>query len=162
MATIESKKLSADEFYARRTEAQQLVTKGIITQDIMDGAMEMIARENDLLGIVDIPLNQFQHNDRPERTITILPANSNMKVSSPLEPLVTVDKPVPVLASEDIGVLALREQPLPEYISLTDLARSHHMDNPSYVIQSWLRSENTLAFLDLWERENNPVYNASA
>ena len=37
------------------------------------------------------------------------------------------------------------------YISLTELA-------PGYVIQSWLRSENTLAFLNLWEQENNPDY----
>lgn len=26
------------------------------------------------------------------------------------------------------------------------------------MIQSWLRSENTLAFLNLWEQENNPDY----
>ena len=28
----------------------------------------------------------------------------------------------------------------------------------AYVIQSWLRSENTLAFLNLWEQESNPDY----
>lgn len=28
----------------------------------------------------------------------------------------------------------------------------------AYVIQSWLRSKNTLAFLNLWEQENNPDY----
>ena len=26
------------------------------------------------------------------------------------------------------------------------------------MIQSWLRSENTLAFLNLWGQENNPDY----
>ena len=26
------------------------------------------------------------------------------------------------------------------------------------MIQRWLRSENTLAFLNLWEKENNPDY----
>lgn len=135
---------------------QKIVAKGIITQDIMDGAMEMIARENDLLGIVDIPLNQFQHSNSPERTITILPANPNMKVSSPLEPPVMVVKAAPVLATKNISLSTLSEQPRPEYNSLTELARSHHMDNPSYVIQSWMRSENTLNFIDLWERENNP------
>ena len=44
------------------------------------------------------------------------------------------------------------------YISLTELARNHSKDAPGYVIQSWLRSGNTLAFLNLWEQENNPNY----
>ena len=44
------------------------------------------------------------------------------------------------------------------YISLTELARNHSKNTPGYVIQSWLRSENTLAFLNLWEQENNPDY----
>lgn len=45
-----------------------------------------------------------------------------------------------------------------EYISLTKLAGIHGQETPSYVIQSWLRSGTTLAFLALWERENNPNY----
>ena len=44
------------------------------------------------------------------------------------------------------------------YISLTELARNHSKNTPGYVIQSWLRSENTLAFLNLWGQENNPDY----
>lgn len=44
------------------------------------------------------------------------------------------------------------------YISLTEIARAHSEDAPGYVIQSWLRSGNTLAFLNLWEQENNPDY----
>ena len=44
------------------------------------------------------------------------------------------------------------------YISLTEIARVHSEDAPGYVIQSWLRSGNTLAFLNLWEQENNPNY----
>ena len=39
------------------------------------------------------------------------------------------------------------------YISLTEIARAHSEDAPGYVIQSWLRSGNTLAFLNLWEQE---------
>lgn len=44
------------------------------------------------------------------------------------------------------------------YISLTEIARVHSEDAPGYVIQSWLRNGNTLAFLNLWEQENNPNY----
>lgn len=45
-----------------------------------------------------------------------------------------------------------------EYISLTEIAQAHSKDAPGYVIQSWMRSGNTLAFLNLWEKENNPDY----
>ena len=44
------------------------------------------------------------------------------------------------------------------YISLTKIAQAHSDDSSGYVIQSWLRSGNTLAFLNLWEKENNPDY----
>lgn len=44
------------------------------------------------------------------------------------------------------------------YVSLTKIAQVHSEDLPGYVIQSWLRSGNTLAFLNLWEKENNPDY----
>lgn len=47
------------------------------------------------------------------------------------------------------------------YISLTEIARAHSENAPGYVIQRWLRSENTLAFLNLWEKENNPNYRDS-
>ena len=37
--------------------------------------------------------------------------------------------------------------PSDDYISLTDIARKFDTDNPSYLIQSWLRSRNTVEFL---------------
>ena len=49
-------------------------------------------------------------------------------------------------------------KPDESYISLTELVRAHSDDTPGYVIQSWMRSGNTLAFLNLWEKENNPDY----
>lgn len=49
-------------------------------------------------------------------------------------------------------------KPDESYISLTELIRAHSDDAPGYVIQSWMQSGNTLAFLDLWEKENNPDY----
>lgn len=44
------------------------------------------------------------------------------------------------------------------YLSLTEIARAHSEDAPGYVIQSWLRSGNTLAFFNLWGPENNLDY----
>ena len=49
-----------------------------------------------------------------------------------------------------------------DYISLTDIAKRFDSENPSYVIQSWLRSRNTIAFLGQWERENNPNFDEQA
>ena len=43
-------------------------------------------------------------------------------------------------------------------VSLTDLAKRKNPGNPSYVIQSWLRDRNTIEFLRLWEKENNPEF----
>lgn len=45
------------------------------------------------------------------------------------------------------------------YTSLTEIARAYGEDAPGYVIKSWLRSGNTLAFLNLWEKDHNPDYN---
>ena len=55
--------------------------------------------------------------------------------------------------------LYLRGRP-PEnqYVSLADLAREENSEAPSYVIQSWMRSRNTLEFLEMWENKNNPEF----
>ena len=52
--------------------------------------------------------------------------------------------------------------PSDDYISLTKIARKFDAENPSYLIQSWLRSRNTVEFLATWERNNNPDFNESA
>lgn len=45
-----------------------------------------------------------------------------------------------------------------DYISLTDIARSKNNDEPKDVVKNWLRSKNTIAFLGLWEKINNPRF----
>jgi hypothetical protein len=49
----------------------------------------------------------------------------------------------------------LKKALLNQYLSLTDIAREKDKASPSYVIQSWLRSRNTLEFLRIWETANN-------
>lgn len=49
-----------------------------------------------------------------------------------------------------------------DYISLTDIAKRFDSASPSYVIQSWLRSRNTIAFLGQWEKENNCNFDEQA
>ncbi len=43
-----------------------------------------------------------------------------------------------------------------EYISLTDIARYKNPDAPADVVKNWLRAKDTIEFLGLWERINNP------
>lgn len=53
-------------------------------------------------------------------------------------------------------------RPTNEPISLTDIARRFEPNNPSYLIQSWLRSRNTIEFLREWERNHNRQFNEEA
>lgn len=45
------------------------------------------------------------------------------------------------------------------YYSLTNIARQYaEGQSPGYVIQGWLRSQNTLELLKIWEQYNNPHF----
>ncbi|OHB75437.1 MAG: DNA-binding protein [Planctomycetes bacterium RBG_16_59_8] len=56
----------------------------------------------------------------------------------------------------DITVLAYREQ---DYISLTDIARHKNAEHTDDLIRNWIRNRNTIEFLGIWERLNNPGFN---
>ena len=45
-----------------------------------------------------------------------------------------------------------------DYLSLTDIARSKNSDEPKDVVKNWLRNKNTIEFLGLWEKINNPNF----
>ena len=47
-------------------------------------------------------------------------------------------------------------------ISLTLLAKKYSEESPGYVIQSWMRSRNTLEFLRRWEMAENPDFDDAA
>lgn len=44
-----------------------------------------------------------------------------------------------------------------DYISLTDIAK-YKSDDPSAVIQNWIRNRDTIEFIGLWEQMNNPNF----
>jgi hypothetical protein len=56
-----------------------------------------------------------------------------------------------------ITILSRTEQ---DYISLTDIARFKDSERSDYIIQNWLRTRNTIEFLGIWERLNNPGFNS--
>jgi hypothetical protein len=56
----------------------------------------------------------------------------------------------------DVTVLVHREE---DFISLTDIARHKDPERTDYLISNWLRNRNTIEFLGIWERLNNPAFN---
>jgi len=55
----------------------------------------------------------------------------------------------------DIAILSHCKE---EYISITDIARYKDM-RTDYIIQNWMRNRNTIEFLGIWEKLNNPDFN---
>ena len=47
-------------------------------------------------------------------------------------------------------------------VSLTQLAKEYSKESPGYIIQSWMRSKNTLEFLRQWEIAENPDFDDAA
>ena len=45
-----------------------------------------------------------------------------------------------------------------EYISLTDMAKFRDSERTNYIIQNWMRTQNTIEFLGLWEQLKNPGF----
>ena len=45
-----------------------------------------------------------------------------------------------------------------DYISLTDIARYKDNEMSDDIIKNWMRNKNTLEFLGLWEKINNPKF----
>lgn len=44
------------------------------------------------------------------------------------------------------------------YVSLTEIAREKKTSTPSYLIQSWMRSNTTIEYLRMWEKDYNPQF----
>ena len=72
-----------------------------------------------------------------------------------MEEYLEVNKPYAELL---MGLQHFRYDRNIDYVSLTSFAKLKNIDNPSYVIQSWLRDKNTVEFLMLWEKDNNPDF----
>ena len=45
-----------------------------------------------------------------------------------------------------------------DYISLTDIARYKNKEDPNVVVANWMRNFNTIEYLGIWEKLNNPEF----
>lgn len=109
---------------------EYLIVKDIITCEERDRIIQRIVADNDF----------------PDYKLSILAGYQHSK-----------EQVLERVARKNSTVAQYRK-PDESYVSLTELVRAHSDDAPGYVIQSWMRSGNTLAFLNLWEKENNPDY----
>lgn len=58
---------------------------------------------------------------------------------------------------KDISVRTLGVNGI-DYICITDIAKQKNSIEPKDVIKNWLRLKNTLEYLGLWEKLNNPTF----
>jgi len=54
-----------------------------------------------------------------------------------------------------VTVLSRRDE---NSISLTDIAKHKEPDRSDHVIQNWMRNRNTIEFIGVWERLNDPDF----
>ena len=89
-------------------------------------------------------------------------APKKVGLGNPFPPLIFVEKslPMPVqkifVEGQEITIKSVNET---DYISLTDMANWDQHPNAKDRIRNWLKNGNTLAFLKVWERHNNPDFN---
>ncbi|WP_262711624.1 KilA-N domain-containing protein [Niastella caeni] len=60
-----------------------------------------------------------------------------------------------VVKETSVRIIEVNEQ---DYISLTDMVRS--MEDGTVLIEKWLRNKNTIEFIGIWEKINNPEFNS--
>ena len=130
MADERKKKLQPVDFVGIGNLLNHLVSESAISCDERDRIIQRIAKDNNL----------------PEHYLPVLTGYKRSK-DEVLEQVIRKNP-----------AMSYPHRPDESYISMTEIARAHSEDPPGYVIQSWLRSGSTLAFLNLWEKENNPNY----
>ena len=53
----------------------------------------------------------------------------------------------------------LSSNTLEDYFSLTDIAKRFNEESPADLIANWVRNKDTVEFLGVWEKLNNPDFN---
>lgn len=61
-----------------------------------------------------------------------------------------------VVKEKEISITGCSDE---DYVSLTDIAKIKNEKDPRFVIQSWMRTKNTIDFIGLWEILNNKDFN---
>ncbi len=59
--------------------------------------------------------------------------------------------------NREVQIISVKDD---DYICITDIARYKKQDATDDLIRNWLRNRNTIEFLGIWERINNPAFNS--
>lgn len=62
-----------------------------------------------------------------------------------------------ILQVKDTAIKTLSRNGI-DYICITDIARQKNPVEPKDVVKNWMRVKNTLEYLGLWEKLNNPDF----
>lgn len=62
-----------------------------------------------------------------------------------------------ILKVKDVGIKTLHQNGT-DYICITDIARQKNALEPKDVVKNWMRVKNTLEYLGIWEKLNNPNF----
>lgn len=57
----------------------------------------------------------------------------------------------------DVSIKTIQQNGI-DYICITDIARQKNPLEPKDVVKNWMRVKNTLEYLGIWERLNNPTF----
>jgi len=62
-----------------------------------------------------------------------------------------------VVQGTAVAILSQKDE---DYLCLTDIARYKNDERTDDLVRNWLRNRNTIEFLGVWERLNNPDFNS--
>lgn len=129
------------EFLAIVKETERLKGKGLLPDDEL--VQKVIVDAKNQLGL-DEPIEQLIEKSYLDKIARIY--GRDMESS-----------PIPVFKAMIKAKAAANIDP--KYRSFTEIVAKSRLDiTPSYALQSWLRSRNTIAFLCLWEKQYNPDF----
>ena len=64
-----------------------------------------------------------------------------------------------IIEAKGLSIQIYTEDFKNDYISLTDIAKYKNSEEPNVVVANWMRNYNTIEYLGIWEKLNNPNFN---
>ena len=69
----------------------------------------------------------------------------------------TMAKKVSNIEAKDTVIRTLQQDGI-DYVCITDIARQKNAEEPKDVVKNWMRLKNTIEYMGLWEKLNNPQF----
>jgi len=66
-------------------------------------------------------------------------------------------KKVTNIQVKDTSIRTMQQNGI-DYVCITDIARQKNAEEPKDVVKNWMRLKNTIEYMGLWEKLNNPQF----